>query len=39
LKLTKFTPTQTNTTAVGTAKLFYKMWVQHNGMLEVIVSN
>ncbi len=39
LKLTKFTPTQTNNTVVGTAKLFFDMWVQHNGMPKVIVND
>jgi hypothetical protein len=34
LKLVKFAPTQTNTTVVGMAKLFFDMWVQHNNMLD-----
>jgi hypothetical protein len=38
-KLTKFTPTQINTMAARMAKLFFNMWVQHNGMLEVIMSD
>jgi hypothetical protein len=39
LKLVKFALTQTNTTMVGTSKLFFDMWVWHNGMLEVIVND
>jgi len=38
-KLAKFTPTQINTMATGTTKLFFDMWVQHNGMLKVIVND
>jgi hypothetical protein len=38
-KLAKFTRPQINTTVVGMAKLFFDMWVQHNWMLEVIVSD
>ncbi len=38
-KLTKFTPTQINTMVAGTTKLFFDMWVQHNGMLKVIVND
>jgi hypothetical protein len=39
LKLAKFALTQTNTTTVGTSKLFFDMWVRHNGMPKVIVSD
>ncbi len=39
LKLTKFRSTHTNTIVAGTQKLFFDMWVQHNGMPEVIVSD
>jgi len=38
-KLPKFTSTHTNATMVGTTKLFFDMWVQHYGMLEVIVND
>jgi hypothetical protein len=38
-KLAKFAPTQINTTTAGITKLFFDMWVQHNGMLEVIVTD
>jgi hypothetical protein len=38
-KLPKFTPTQTNATVTRMAKLFFNMWIQHNGMLTVIVSD
>jgi len=38
-KLPKFTSTHTNATMVGTTKLFFDMWVQHYGMLEVIMSD
>jgi hypothetical protein len=34
-KLAKFTSTQINTMAARTIKLFFGMWVQHYGMLEV----
>jgi hypothetical protein len=38
-KLVKFVSTQTNTTTVRIAKLFFNMWVWHNGMSEVIVND
>jgi hypothetical protein len=38
-KLMKFAPTQTNTTTMGTTKLFFDMWVHHNGMLKVIMND
>ncbi len=38
LKLAKFAPTQINATTMGTTKLFFDMWVWHNGMTEVIVN-
>jgi hypothetical protein len=34
----KFALTQTNTTIMGMAKLFFNMWVKHNGMLKVIMN-
>jgi hypothetical protein len=39
LKLVKFASTQTNATTTGTTKLFFDMWVRHNGMPKVIVSD
>jgi hypothetical protein len=39
LKLVKFVSTQTNTTAARRTKLFFDVWVRHNGMLEVIISD
>jgi hypothetical protein len=38
-KLAKFALTQINAIVAGMAKLFFDMWVQHNGILEVIVNN
>jgi hypothetical protein len=38
-KLVKFTLTQTNTIIARTMKLFFNMWVQHNGMMEVIMND
>jgi hypothetical protein len=38
-KSAKFTWAQINATVVGMAKLFFDMWVQHNGMPKVIVSD
>jgi len=38
-KLTKFALTQTNTIATRMMKLFFDMWVQHSGMMEVIVND
>jgi len=38
-KLTKFALTQTNAIMVGTTKLFFNIWVWHNGMMEVIISD
>ncbi len=38
-KLAKFALSQTNATATGMAKLFFNMWVWHNGMLEVIMND
>jgi hypothetical protein len=38
-KLVKFVPTQTNATVARTRKLFLDMWVWHNGMPKVIVSD
>jgi hypothetical protein len=38
-KLAKFALTQTNFVVVGTTKLFFNMWVWHNGMLEVILND
>jgi len=38
-KLTKFALTQINAIVARMAKLFFDMWVQHNGILEVIVNN
>jgi hypothetical protein len=38
-QLTKFRSTHTNTSVAGMQKLFFGMWVQHNGMPEVIVSD
>ncbi len=38
-KLVKFAPTQTNAMVVGMAKLFFDMWVWHNGMTKVIVND
>jgi hypothetical protein len=38
-KLTKFTLTHTNATMAGTTKLFFDMWVRHNGMSKVIVND
>ncbi len=38
-KLAKFVSTQTNTTMARIAKLFFNMWVWHNGMSEVIVND
>jgi transposase InsO family protein len=38
-KLVKFAPTQTNTMTTGMAKLFFDMWVWHNGMPKIIVSD
>jgi hypothetical protein len=38
-KLMKFALTQTNTITMGMTKLFFEMWVQHNGMLEVIMND
>ncbi len=37
--LAKFALTQTNAIMVGTTKLFFDMWVQQNGMLEVILND
>ncbi len=39
LKLMKFAPTQTNAITVGMTKLFFNMWVWHNGMLTVTVND
>jgi hypothetical protein len=38
-KLAKFVPIQTNPTMAGMMKLLVDMWVRHNNMLEVIVSD
>jgi hypothetical protein len=38
-KLAKFVSIQTNLTMAGTVKLLFNMWVRHNDMLEVIVSD
>jgi hypothetical protein len=38
-KLLKFGPTQIKAIVVGMAKLFFNMWVQHNGMPKVIMSD
>ncbi len=38
-KLIKFALIQTNTIATRMTKLFFDMWVQHNGMMEVIVND
>jgi hypothetical protein len=38
-KLAKFVPIQTNPTMARTMKLLFDMWVRHNNMLEVIVSD
>jgi hypothetical protein len=37
-KLIKFTLTQTNITIARTTKLFFDIWIQHNGMMEVIMN-
>jgi hypothetical protein len=37
--LAKFGPTKITTTLKKTTKLFFNMWVKHNGMLEVIVND
>ncbi len=39
LKLIKFTLTQINVIVAGMVKLFFDMWVQHNGILEVIMND
>jgi hypothetical protein len=38
-KLAKFAPTQINTTVVRMGKLFFDMWVRHNGMPKFIVCD
>jgi hypothetical protein len=38
-KLVKFALIKINTTVIRMAKLFFDMWVQHNGMLEVIIND
>lgn len=38
-KLAKFGPIKITTTITKTTKLFFDMWVKHNGMLEVIMSD
>jgi hypothetical protein len=37
-KLAKFGATNITTTMIKTTKLFFDIWVKHNGMLEVIMS-
>jgi hypothetical protein len=38
-KLAKFALTQINAIVAGMAKMFFDLWVQHNGILEVIMNN
>ncbi len=38
-KWAKFAMTQINAIVEGMAKLLFDMWVQHNGIPEVIVNN
>ncbi len=38
-KLVKFALIQTNIIAARMTKLFFNMWVHHNGMMEVIVND
>jgi hypothetical protein len=38
-KLAKFGPTKITITMAKTKKLFFNMWVKHNGMLKVIVND
>jgi hypothetical protein len=38
-KLVKFGPTQTNAMVTRMTKLFFDMWVRHNGMPKVIVND
>jgi len=38
-KITKFEPIKTTTTITNIIRIFFNMWVRHNGMLNIIICD